>query len=117
MAEVFNLNQLRKVQEDFLKHEQMEVDDENKELKKSSLVDSDPQNHHSTNLLSQICPVTNHSDLFPNELTLAPSCTTQNFQCSYQMEISMKHNGFMSNSTDLDFEVFITNAELHRFVF
>lgn len=48
---------------------------------------------------------------------MAPTCSTQNFQCSYQLEVSLRHNGFMSNTTDLDFEVFLSNSDLHKFMF
>ena len=51
------------------------------------------------------------------DLIIAPSCTTQNFQCSYLIEISMKHSGFMSNSTDLDFEVCLENSKLHAEIY
>jgi hypothetical protein len=51
------------------------------------------------------------------ELILAPTCSTQNFQCNYQLEVSLRHNGFMSNTTDLDFEVYLQNADLHKFMF
>ena len=56
-------------------------------------------------------------DLEKTELILAPTCSTQNFQCTYQLEVSLRHNGFMSNTTDLDFEVYLSNADLHKFMF
>ena len=30
------------------------------------------------------------------------------------MEVSMRYNGFMSNSTELDFEIIIDNDEMHK---
>ena len=49
-------------------------------------------------------------------MQVAPSCVTTNFACSYMMEVSIKYHGqrYMSNTTDLEYEVHVDNDELHR---